>query len=366
MKQIDDKIFSVISHDLKSPFNSLLGFTQLLKDNYDKYDTAKQKQIIAILHKTTVDAYRLVDNLLLWWRSQRDQLDFRPEKIKLADFIATSIVKLLETAETKEIVVLNEVPEDMTVMADKEMLVAIIYNLVSNAIKYTSKKGEVCIKARKTLTSIEIQVQDNGVGIPEEVRQKLFTFDKKVIRIGTANEKGAGLGLSISKALVEKHKGHIWAEDETTGGTSFYFSIPIDNDSKKLNVKTKSKTMHKPTILIAEDDEANYLLLDTLLSDYDLELEIIHVINGEEAVRVAHDIPDISLVLMDMKMPIMDGYEATKKIKERHPELPIIAQTAYTSREDREKAISAGCDAVISKPIDAEVLYYKIKGLLGQ
>ncbi len=364
MKSLDDQLFSVISHDLKSPFNSLIGFTELLKNNFEKYDDSKKKQIIDILHKTTLDAYRLVDNLLLWWRSDRDQLNFSPEKIVLYDFVNKNMEEFKKVAAGKEIVLHNQIPDDIIVEADKEMLRAIVLNLISNAIKYTSKKGEVWVKAVKTPSSLEIVVQDTGVGIPEEIKDKLFTFDKEVVRIGTANEKGTGLGLAICKTLVEKHGGSIRIQ-EAQSGAIFVFSLPVNTfKSEENNTAGNFVKNKKTTILIAEDDEANYFLLDTLLKEYDMELEVIHVANGKEAVTVANTIPDISLILMDMKMPIMDGYEATLLIKEMHPDLPIIAQTAYTSREDKEKSFDAGCDAIISKPIDAAKLHEKIMDLL--
>ena len=365
MKQLDDKIFSIISHDLKSPFNSLLGFTKLLKDNFDKYDDKKKKQIIDILYKTSLDAHRLADNLVLWRYAQTGQLNFRSEKIVLFEFVNASIERLKKHAESKGITLSNEVFDNVIVEGDREMLAAIIHNLVSNAIKYTSKNGKVEIKAEKKSSTIEIQVLDNGVGVPEEIQKELFTLNKETVRIGTDNEKGSGLGLVISKLLVEKHEGKIGFKSKVLQGSTFYFTIPIKEELTKKLSNSKTNDAEKPTILIAEDDDANYLLLDTLLNDYSFDFDIIHVVNGKEAVTVANEIPDISLVLMDMNMPIMDGYKATAIIKEKHPNLPIIAQTAYTSREDKEKAITAGCDDIISKPIDVEKLYLIIKKLLG-
>lgn len=363
MKNIDDQLFSVLSHDLKSPFNSLLGFTQLLKDNYDKYDDTKKKQIIDILHKTSVDAYRLIDNLLLWWHLQKNQLDFRIEKIVLHTFVEASLKKLIKDANKKEISLQNSIPKDVIVTADKEMLQIILYNLLSNAIKYTSTNGYVLIQAQQKQSAIELLIQDNGVGIPDDIKDKIFTFDKKVIRMETANEKGTGLGLVITKALVDKHKGNIQLL-ETQKGAKFCVSIPNESIIKDTKAESENQEITQvPTILIAEDDEANYFLIDALLQEFDLELEVMHVKNGQEAVTVVSSIP-VSLVLMDMKMPIMDGYEATKIIKDKFPNLPIIAQTAYNTRNKKEKAFASGVDAIIPKPIDAKELYSKIVELL--
>ena len=365
MKRIDDKIFSIISHDLKSPFNSLIGFTKLLKDNYDKYDDIKKKQIIDILYKTSLDAHRLSENLVLWRHAETDQLNFRPESVVLVDFVNTSIQNLAKHLEKKNITITNEIPDSTIVEADKEMLSSILSNLLSNAVKYTSKNGVVVIKSEKKSSFVEIQIHDNGVGVPKEIQENLFTISKDVIRIGTDNEKGSGLGLAITKALVEKQGGKVWINEALSQGACFAFTLPeAIVESKEKTIPNRSKTSEKPTILITEDDETNYFLLETLLNDFNLDLDVIHVVNGKEAVTAANEIPDISLILMDMKMPIMDGYEATRLIKQKHPNMPIIAQTAYTSREERERAMVAGCDDIIAKPIDVKELHAIIMKLL--
>ncbi len=231
INQTKDKFFSIIAHDLRSPFNSLLGLTELLHEDFDHFSTHEQKEIIQSIHKEIKNTYKLLENLLLWSRSQKGTIKFKPERLNLYEVAQESFELLKNNAQHKFITFTNQIPRDIYVEADKEMQSTIIRNLFSNAIKFTSKGGTITIKARSIITKnnqefIEVSVIDNGVGISKEIQSKLFGVGETISTRGTENENGTGLGLSLCKEFVEKHDGKIWVESKIGNGTSFYFTIP--------------------------------------------------------------------------------------------------------------------------------------------
>ncbi len=225
-----DKFFSIIAHDLKSPFSALLGFSTLLSEHFDKYDVPKQKKFVDFIHDGLQSTHKLLDNLLLWSRTQRGIIDFNPTKENLYLLSTETIEPLKSSFVYKSIALKKEIPDDIFITVDKEMLVTILRNLISNAIKFTPKEGEITIMAR-TITNdnqkvIEITVKDNGVGISPKVQSKLFKITESVSTKGTEKETGTGLGLILCKEFVEKHNGKIWVESEIGKGSIFSFTIP--------------------------------------------------------------------------------------------------------------------------------------------
>ncbi|WP_462282141.1 tetratricopeptide repeat protein [Salinivirga cyanobacteriivorans] len=224
-----DKFFSIIAHDLKSPFNSLIGFSNLLVKNALKYPTEKVQEIAQMLHNTSKQAYILLGNLLEWSRLQRGSIEFKPEEINLYVLYDETRQLLQQSADNKSIELVNQIPENTYVVADKNMLSTIVRNLISNAIKFTPKSGRILIGAEITddNESVEIFVQDNGIGIPKEVQPVIFDIGENAITQGTGNEKGTGLGLILCKEFIEKHGGHIWVESEIGKGSVFKFTLPL-------------------------------------------------------------------------------------------------------------------------------------------
>lgn len=226
-----DKFFSIIAHDLKSSFNAMLGFSELLVSDFDKYGIEQQKRFMNILHTSIKNTFKLLENLLVWAQSQTRAIDFHPESENLY-LIITEILDLMEPlAEKKSINLKNEILPDIFIYADKYMLSTILRNLISNAIKFTPKHGLVNIKANKTLINdkhyIKISIEDNGVGISEEVQTQLFNICKNISTKGTENEEGSGLGLVLCKGFVEKHEGKIWVESKLGKGSTFMVTIPV-------------------------------------------------------------------------------------------------------------------------------------------
>ncbi|MEN8119940.1 MAG: PAS domain-containing sensor histidine kinase [Bacteroidota bacterium] len=227
-----DKFFSIIGHDLRSPFNTMLGFSSLLVDNFDKYDVQKQKKFLSILNKDIQNTYNLLENLLLWSRSELGIIDFVPEKENLYLLLAETLNLLNRSALDKSITLINKVSEGVYVKADKNMLLTILRNLISNAIKFTAKKGQIAIKARLVADEnkqniVEISVKDSGIGITKEKQGKLFKISEDILTKGTEDEAGIGLGLVLCKEFVEKQGGKIWVESDEGKGSEFVFNLPV-------------------------------------------------------------------------------------------------------------------------------------------
>jgi signal transduction histidine kinase len=221
-----DKLFSIIAHDLRSPFNSILGYSELLLENEVDIE-AEKVAYIKIVQSSAKTTLNLLDNLLNWAKSQTGQFIFKPEKLNLSSVIGEIIEISSSTAEIKNISLFHVPSTAFDVCADKNMLQTILRNLVSNALKFTNPNGRIKIYTKEVQDYIEITISDNGVGMDGETLSKLFQIDKKLISAGTANEKGSGLGLIVCKEFVEKQGGKIWIESETGKGCNSKFTIPI-------------------------------------------------------------------------------------------------------------------------------------------
>ena len=220
-----DKLFSVIAHDLKSPFNSILGLSELLLHSSNNYDNAKSKKLLKCIHSSAKNTLSLTENLLSWAKSQTGQMKFEPKQLRLKEAVDEAVNIVDTSATIKDISVdYTQVP-DLYVCADLNMLKSILCNLFSNAIKFSHANGKVRVSATTEENHIEIIISDNGVGMNDETKRKLFHIDAGSTR-GTADEDGSGLGLILCKEFVEKHGGNIWVESEMGHGSHFYFTIP--------------------------------------------------------------------------------------------------------------------------------------------
>jgi len=220
-----DKFFTIIAHDLKSPFNTVIGLSELLLQRYESYNNEKIKFFIEQINKHSNNTYELLENLLQWARSQTGKLLVKPEKICLYTIINKIISLYSEKTNKKGIVITNNIDTDTNVFADNNMTNAIIRNLVSNSIKFTSGNGKINISSKTSDNVVVICVSDTGIGIPEENIEKLFKIDSNISTQGTDREMGTGLGLIITKEFVEKNGGKIWVVSKENEGTSFYFTL---------------------------------------------------------------------------------------------------------------------------------------------
>lgn len=274
-----------------------------------------------------------------------------------------------ESAKSKGIEITKHVPVDLEAFADNNMLQTIIRNLVSNAVKFTPNMGKVNISVETSHEkNLLFSVQDNGIGMSQAMVENLFRIDIQTKRKGTDGEPSTGLGLLLCKEFVEINGGKIWAESREwdlsagiVGGSTFYFTIPYNPKSEEeLYTKDETSTevekpeMKKLKILIAEDDETSEMLISLGVEKFSSEIQ--NARTGFEAVDICRRNPDIDLVMMDIQMPDFSGLEATKQIREFNSNVIIIAQTAYALSGDREKALEAGCNDYIAKPIKRDQL----------
>lgn len=227
-----DKFFSIISHDLKSPFQGLLGMAGLMADNTEEFSTAEFVEHSKSLKKVANNLYKLLENLLEWAQIQQGSINFTPKDFDLSEIIAESITSINQSAVKKGIEVENELPEMIRVYADEKMIGTVLRNLLSNAVKFTKTGGKVIVKTGNSENGkIEISVSDNGVGIPEKDVKRLFKIEEKVSTRGTDGEASTGLGLLLCKDFIEIHGGKIWVESKVNVGSSFCFQLPIVNEN---------------------------------------------------------------------------------------------------------------------------------------
>ena len=226
-----DKFFGIIAHDLKNPFNAILGFSNLLVASAHDYSQDEVLKFADIMHTSANNAYKLLENLLEWSRSQTGIIEYRPNKLWVSDLMVEVDDLCRNMAKEKSIAIQHEIPADLMVFADQNMISAILRNLITNAIKFTHKGGKISITAQVHELNTVIAVIDTGIGMDEATRNRLFKINEKILITGTEKETGTGLGLLLCKEFVEKHGGEIWVESELGRGSEFKFSIPSQQAS---------------------------------------------------------------------------------------------------------------------------------------
>lgn len=220
-----DKFFSIVAHDLKNPFNSIIGMSDLLVDPNAELEEKEKVEFLLSIRKTSKTAYQLLENLLAWAMTELKKLPFKPEPADSSQAASAAIQVVLASASTKNIIINNLIPEGTLVKADKNMLETILRNLVSNAIKYSNPGSSIEIQYADPSGIPLLSVTDHGVGMSPEQQNSLFLFGTNQSTYGTQNEKGTGLGLILCKEFVEKHGGKIWVESQKNIGTTFYFTL---------------------------------------------------------------------------------------------------------------------------------------------
>lgn len=225
-----DKLFSIIAHDLRSPFTSIQGFSDLLIENIDAYDKQEIEKFIKLINKSSISTLDLLDKLLVWAKKQTGQMSFNPVDLNLNQIIQEILNVLSSTAKIKNINVKSEIPDMFYVYADSNMLKTVLRNLIQNAIKFTNTDGCVGITATNYSNKTEICISDNGIGMDTYTRENIFNIEKKKTSFGTDEEKGIGLGLVICKDFIEKHCGSIKVESELGKGSRFIFTLPVNKE----------------------------------------------------------------------------------------------------------------------------------------
>ena len=361
-----DKFFSIIAHDLRSPLSSFMGFTELLVEDLPNMELEDLQEMAVAMQKSATNLYRLIENLLEWSKVQRGLVQYNPKVVQLKSIVDEIIEMQMESVNNKKLRLTTEIPIDLKAIADENMLKTIIRNLLSNAVKFTPLEGGISISAKITGSqSVEFSIQDTGIGMSSDILDHLFQLNNQTNRTGTQGESSSGLGLLLCKEFIEKLGGQIRVKSQVGNGTNFTFTLPypIDVEENIVNELSGSVSQVKiPVhpevsglkILIADDDIGAEMLVSMSVRVFGKE--ILKAKNGLDAVEVCRNNPDIDLVMMDLQMPKMDGYEATRLIRKFNKEVIIIAQAGFVSENDKELAIKAGCNDYISKPVKKDKL----------
>lgn len=359
-----------MSHEIRTPMNGILGFSNLLKN--PEITIEKQQKFVDIIVKSGQRLLSTLNDLMdiSFLETGHVKLNLTKVDIKAEVEIIYAHFKL-EAADKGLFFNLLKPDEnhEIIINIDREKLFGVLSNLIKNAIKYTKVGGiDFGYKIKDNL--LKFFVLDTGIGIPKDRQEAIFDRfvqadieDKKVF-------EGCGLGLSLAKSYAEMFNGNIYVESVVGQGSKFYFEFPFDNINDNLTKETldlkngETKRSPKIKILIAEDEEFASIFLSLILKD--VCSEMVFAKNGIEAVEIFKNNQDIDIILMDIKMPIMGGYEAVSKIREFNKDIPIIAQTAYAMVDDNEKALKNGFNDYVSKPIDKDLLISKISSIYSK
>ncbi|MFN8258974.1 MAG: ATP-binding protein [Bacteroidales bacterium] len=368
-----------MSHEIRTPMNGILGFADLLKS----YSLAEEtrNEYINIIERSGKRLLNIINDLIDISKVESGQM-----KINKSDVNINSVLDFLYSffkpeVENKGMMLAFEKSLDDSeaiINTDKEKLYAILTNLIKNAIKYTNQGKiefgymvkDISIETYEAKDKIsrfvEFYVKDSGIGIIKAKHNSIFERFVQVENSISGNYEGAGLGLAITQAYVKLLGGSIWLESEPGVGSRFYFNIPfVKADDAKTPVqhifdeKPFQSNMEKLKILVAEDEETSFGLLKIILSD--ISREIVRAKNGLEALELCKKIHDFDLILMDIKMPVLDGLDATRHIRKFNKDIYIVAQTAFALEGDKENVMNAGCNAYITKPVDKNELLGLIK-----
>lgn len=358
-----------LSHEIRTPMNSILGFSNLLrKKDVSKKELGEYAEIIIF---STNRLLKLVEDILEISRIETDQVTLNESPFSV-DLLLEEMTDYIEGEQEKALkkdiaVETFRAPEKakLTIVADRERLRNILINLLDNALKFTDQ-GKIRFGYKIIGEAVKFAVEDTGIGIPREHRATVFN---RFFQLDAANNRlyqGTGLGLTIAKAYVELMGGKIWVESEEGLGTTVHFTLPYRTETMQAEIPEKkpySFDFTGRTVLVVEDELVNSRLMGSMIQA--VKAKVLYAYNGPMAIEMVKNIPEIGLVLMDIQMPGMDGYEASRIVHFWRPELPIIAQSASAHAEDMRKGTEAGCKGHISKPIDTFKLYQLMAKFLG-
>lgn len=358
-----------MSHEIRTPMNSIVGFSRLLQEETDQ----KRKDHYGnIIQRSGNHLLGLINDIIDLSKIEAGELEIRNSSFTIRELFGelTETFTIELQKREKETVVLKYkiCDEEMSIISDYERLRQVISNLISNAVKFTSA-GEIVLSCSKNSKELIFSVSDTGTGIPKEDQQKIFQRFTSINYSGL-NTEGTGIGLSISEKIIQALDGRIWLESSAGEGSVFYVSIPYiastkKDDQQKISrvVNESGKIKRSKKVLVVEDDKSSQELIGIFLMP--LNLELIYLSDGDDAIKYMTRNDDVSLILMDLKLPKVDGYEATSIIKELKPHVPIIVQTAYAMEGDMESALEAGCDDYITKPLNSTKLQEMVKSYLN-
>lgn len=368
--QLKSAFLANLSHEIRTPMNGIIGFSGLLIKQVPDNDVCNH--YVEIINKCNEQLLHIIDDLVDISKIEANQLQLVDQDCSIARLISDLLITFsreLENTEKSSVRLFSYYEpeaEDDLIITDEYRLRQVLKNLLNNAVKFTHK-GHIRFGAiKESPDELKFFVEDTGIGITEELKEHIF---KPFIQADNSNTRmygGTGLGLPISKGLVKLLGGKIWVESKPGSGSTFFFTIPFrrsDHSKEKNGLEYEKEFQHwkGKTILVVEDDDLNFALLFEVLSNYGLKIQ--RAADGVEALRLTAELkPD--LIIMDIRLPLINGLDVTRSIRSSGNKVPVIAQTAYAMSEDRKVCLNAGCDDYISKPIHKELLLAKMAKLL--
>jgi signal transduction histidine kinase len=346
-----------ISHEIRTPMTSIIGFTELLKEK--GIDEPLKTEYLGFISASSNQLLNIVNEVL-----DISMIETGNKKINLATVSLNEITE--DIYNTFKPAIRSEVKfalrnglrgQEAIVITDGGRIKQVLGNLLNNAVKFVDS-GHIFFGYSQKENEIEFFVEDTGIGIEEAVKEKIFNRFSKADTGKERLYEGLGLGLAISKGIVELLGGRIWLESKPGRGSTFYFTIPLNiasspyiRETEPLNIKAP---IHGITVLVVEDDASNRRYISEIFRG--TGINVIMVTNGKEAVHACLGNSIIDVILMDLKMPVMDGYEATMEIRQIRPGIPIIAQSAFALNTEKEKAMQSGCTDYLAKPYKRDQL----------
>ena len=345
-----DRFISILSHDLRAPFTSILGFTEILMNEPDLTQNEKN-EYLNYIHDSSQNQLQLINYLLDWSRIKTGRMKIESERIHALSIVFNCIASLTGNAIRKNIDIKTDIPDNIFIKADEKLITQVITNLLSNAIKFSqeNKNVEICAEVFNE-DKIEFIIKDQGIGIPDSSKEKLFKVEKKFSTQGTKGEKGTGLGLSLVKEIVEKHAGDIWFYSQVDKGSEFHFTVPFSQN----------------IILLVDDDQEEKAYLEKIIIENFPEYKLIFSNNGFEAITLISS-KILSLIVAKHDIPFMYGVQLLKYIRkgEKGYKVPVVAIITDISEETKKMYYEYEISAFLQKPFDINKIKEKLHSALN-
>ncbi len=341
-----DKLFSILSHDLRSPFSSILGFCDILLKENDQLTSEERAQFVSYIQEAAQDQLALVNKLLDWSRLESGRIQMERVDVDVTGLVNKTVRTFVGLAHQKQVELKSKLPERVIVKGDSQMLNQVFSNLLGNSLKFTPAGGSVSIEMiEEHEDNWVIGVMDSGIGIPEEDIHRLFKVEEKYTRKGLQGEKGTGLGLPVVHEIIQKHRGSIEVKSSVGVGTLFLITLP------------KHQTTADHNILIVDDEDGVRILHSRFIKRLIPQANILYASDGREAFQLAHEFHP-KVIISDNDMPDADGNELVRSLKSDPTtrDIPVIIITGHDSDANREALKTQGAAAVLSKPVAPERL----------
>ncbi|MBN2771397.1 MAG: PAS domain S-box protein [Spirochaetes bacterium] len=362
--QLKSAFLANMSHEIRTPMNGIVGFSQILKD--EKLSTKRRNHIIDIVNRSSLHLLRIVNDIIDISRIETNQISLTNSPFFVNDVIEELSLFYKPLCENKGVgFVINNLENNLAIVTDRTKLHQILDNLITNSLKFTSE-GQITLSLIVKDEQLVFTVSDTGVGVPDADKPLIFNRFSQADNQKHTSSGGTGLGLSISKAYAELMKGSLQFESEVDKGTTFILTLPLVKGDTALALSTVINRESGPEtfppdtkVLIVEDEEINYLYLKMILDKEDVKY--IRTASGLEAVEICKNDSSINIILMDIKLPDIDGFSASSKIKQFRKNIPIIAQSAFAMQDEKTKALQSHFDDYITKPINSRELIASLK-----